>query len=132
MRAKQILTDKEHFMTELEIFPSLYAHGVKKLNISSEPNGNSISVGVAITGASCYNLSIMERESRKVLLENIFSKKGLDLTNARLSVGASDYSAELYSYDDVPFDTELKHFSIEKDKKYIIPIIKELSIFIIY
>ncbi len=125
MKAKQILTDKEHFMTELEIFPSVYAGGVTTLEISPEAK-RPLSVGVAITGASCYNLSLMEKEERKKFIESIYSKKGMGLTNARLTVGASDYSAELYSYDDVPFDTELKHFSIERDKKYIIPMIKEI------
>ena len=129
MKAKHILTDKEHFMTELEIFPSLYASGVKTLNIAYEAVTDSISFGVAITGASCYNLSLMEKESRKELLEKIYSKQGIGLTSARLCVGASDYSAELYSYDDVPFDTELKHFSIERDKKYIIPVIKGIYIY---
>ena len=126
MKAIQILTDKNHYMTELEVFPALCAGGTKKLGIEKEQAFGAISVGVAITGASCYNLSLMEKESRKELLEGIFSNKGMGLTNARLCVGASDYSAELYSYDDVAFDTELEHFSIERDKKYIIPMIKEI------
>lgn len=50
----------------------------------------------------------------------------MGLSVGRISVGSSDYSAELYSYDDVPNDLELKHFSIDRDREYIIPMIKEI------
>ena len=82
-------------------------------------------VGIALTGSSCYLLDKMEKAERVAFLESIFTKKGLGLSVARVSIGASDYSAELYSYDDVPFDTELKHFSVARDEKYVIPMIKE-------
>ena len=32
----------------------------------------------------------------------------------------------LYSYDNHPFDISLEHFSVEKDEKYVIPMIKEI------
>ncbi len=126
MKAKQILTDKEHYMTELEVFPALKVSRAYTLNIETKMNENFKGFGVAITGASCYNLSIMEKNERKELLNKIYSDSGIGLCVGRLSIGASDYSAEVYSYDDEPFDVELKAFSIERDKKYIIPMIKEI------
>ncbi len=84
-----------------------------------------LGVGIALTGSSCYLLDKMEKEERTALLERLFTKKGLGLSVARVSIGASDYSAELYSYDDVPFDTELEHFSVARDEKYVIPMLKE-------
>lgn len=89
-------------------------------------NTDFIGFGVAITGSSCYNLSLMEKADRYDLLKNLYSKDGLNLQIGRLSIGASDYSAELYTYDDVENDTSLEYFSIERDKNYIIPIIKEI------
>lgn len=89
-------------------------------------NKGFIGCGVAITGASCYNLSKMDKEKRHELLEYLYTPKGLDLKIGRLTVGSSDYSAEVYSYDDVENDVELKNFSIERDKNYIIPMIKEI------
>ena len=50
----------------------------------------------------------------------------MGLSVCRLSVGSSDYSAELYTYDDEDSDTELKHFSVARDDEYIIPMIKEV------
>jgi len=91
-----------------------------------EPNSDFIGIGVAITGSSCYNLSKMDTNERHKLLNFLYSKEGLDLKIGRLSVGASDYSAEIYTYDDVPDDVTLEHFSIERDREYIIPMIKEI------
>ena len=124
MKAKQILTDKNHFMTELEVFPSLNVSRANTLYIETKANENFKGFGVAISGSSCYNLSIMDKNKRKELLNKIYSNDGIGLSVGRLSIGSSDYSPEVYSYDDEPFDIELKHFSIERDKKYIIPMIK--------
>ena len=88
------------------------------------PDTDFLGIGVAITGSSCYNLSKMESKERQKLLKFLYSKEGLDLKIGRLSIGASDYSAEIYTYDDVADDVTLKHFSIERDREYIIPIIK--------
>ena len=126
MKAKQILTDKNHHMTELEVFPALKVSRANTLNIETNANENFKGFGVAITGASCYNLSIMEKSEREEFLNKIYSDNGIGLSVGRVSIGSSDYSAEVYSYDDEPFDAELKHFSIERDKKYIIPMIKEI------
>lgn len=89
-------------------------------------NTGFLGFGVAITGSSCYNLSLMKTDERRSLLKHIYTKEGLNLNVGRLTIGASDYSAEIYTYDDVDNDTSLQHFSIERDKEYIIPIIKEI------
>ena len=126
MNGKQILTDKNHYMTELEMFSSLKVSRANTLYIENKANREFKGFGVAITGASCYNLSIMDSDARKELLTNIYTYDGLGLSVGRLTIGSSDYSAEVYSYDDEPFDVELKHFSVEREKKYIIPMIKEI------
>ncbi len=89
-------------------------------------NTQFLGFGVAITGSSCYNLSLMEKAEREALLRKLYSKEGLNFGIGRLTVGASDYSAEIYTYDDAEDDIALEHFSIERDKEYIIPIIKEI------
>lgn len=126
MKGTQIFTDKEHCQQAREVFPSLQMPGAEVLRFSDTPNRGFMGFGVAITGSSCYLLAQMEPTERRALLEQIYGKNGLGLGVARISIGASDYSAELYSYDDVPFDTELAHFSIDRDRPYIIPMIKEI------
>lgn len=89
-------------------------------------NSGFLGCGVAITGSSCYNLMLMDKDERYKLLKKLYSKDGMGFGIGRLTVGSSDYSAEVYTYDDVEEDTELKFFSIERDREYIIPIIKEI------
>ncbi len=126
MSGIQIITDKNHCNTEVELFNSVNLSRATVLNFSDDALTDFQGFGVAITGSSCYNLSLMEDKERTELLKKIYSKDGMNLSVGRLTIASSDYSAELYSYDDVPFDTELKHFSIEHDERYIIPMIKEI------
>ncbi len=109
-----------------DFFPSVPLSGAKTLTAAPEVSNDFLGFGVAITGSSCYLLAQMEPAARRALLESIYGKKGLGLSVARLTVGSSDYSAELYSYDDVENDVELKHFSIDRDRAYIIPMIREI------
>ncbi len=126
MKAKIIFSDKDHFMSEREIFPSSRAHGTHLLAEADTSSTDFLGFGVAITPSSCYELSLMEADERENFLKSIYSKDGIGLSVGRLCVGSSDYSAELYSYDEVAFDTSLEHFSIERDEKYVIPMIKEI------
>jgi len=126
MKPVQILTDKNHEFLKLDVFPSKNIIRSANLEISENHIEGFGGFGVAVTESSCYQLMLMHKKERTKFLESIYSKRGLNLSVARLSIGASDYSARVYTYDDVPFDTELKHFSIDKDKDYIIPVLKEI------
>ena len=108
------------------LFPSQKLSGIQSLKREDVASDNFLGFGVAITGSSCYNLAKMEQVERTEFLKSIYSIDGLGLSVGRVSVGASDYSAQVYSYDDVDGDINLEHFSIEKDKEYIIPILKEI------
>lgn len=113
--------------SEREIFKSSPLPGVKRMKRAENGITNDfLKFAVAITGSSCYLLSKMSQEERTAFLQNIYGDEGLRLRVARLSVAASDYSAEIYSYDDTEGDTVLKDFSVERDKAYIIPMLKEI------
>ena len=109
------------------MFASQPLCGVRAIRRASDVVSNDfLGFGVAITGSSCYNLAQMDKEHRDSFLQSIYGKDGLGLSIGRLSVASSDYSPQVYSYDDVEGDTELKYFSVEKDEAYIIPMIKEI------
>ena len=126
MPAKLFFTNKDHLLSEREIFTSLRVPAAERLSVSDNFTDGFYGFGVAITPSSCYELSMMKPEERKKLLSHIYSAEGIGLSVGRLCIASSDYSPELYSYDDVPFDMSLEHFSIERDEKYIIPMIKEI------
>ncbi|WP_413738508.1 glycoside hydrolase family 30 protein [Sodalis sp. RH21] len=67
---------------------------------------------------------LSQTEHAKVLTSLFASHNGLNLTLGRIPIGANDFSMDYYSLDDHPADYEMKHFSIARDEKYLIPFIK--------
>jgi glucosylceramidase len=82
--------------------------------------------GAALTDASCYLLADADSKQRAAILNECFGADGLRFSVARTCIGSSDYSLDAYSYDDTPEpDPKLKHFSIDHDRKYILPMLRE-------
>ena len=88
-----------------------------------------VGFGAALSGSSCYNLYKMNSDVREKAMASFFTEsEGIGLNITRQAIGVTDFAYEYYTYDDIPegeTDFELKHFSIEKDKEYIIPQIKK-------
>jgi len=82
--------------------------------------------GGAFTDASCYLFHQMPQATRHALLEDLLGPTGLRLSVGRTCIGSSDYSRTAYSFDDSPTpDPELTHFSIDHDRAYILPTLRE-------
>jgi glucosylceramidase len=82
--------------------------------------------GAALTDASCYLLSQMPPAARTALLKECFGPDGLRLSIGRTTIGSSDYSRNAYTYDDTQQpDPGLEHFSLEHDRQYILPMLRE-------
>jgi len=86
--------------------------------------------GASLTDSSAWLLSQkLTADQRKALLKQLFdSKQGIGLAILRQPMGSSDFSVADYSYDDMPAgesDPELKHFTIDRDREYIIPVLRE-------
>ncbi len=72
--------------------------------------------------------------ARVTLLKELFgnSDRSIGISYLRISIGASDLSASVYSYDDMPSgqtDTSLAKFSLEPDRAAgtgLIPLLKEI------
>lgn len=105
--------------------------GVSPLGIYIDPARRCqkiLGFGGAFTDASCYLFSLLSPEKRRSLLSELYGPTGLQLSVGRTCIGASDYSRNAYSYDDSPQpDPELKQFSIDHDRAYILPILVEAS-----
>jgi len=86
--------------------------------------------GASLTDSSAWLIwNKLSESQRKDALEMLFSPvKGIGLSLLRQPMGASDFALEDYSYDDVPSaqtDPELRNFSIGRDTKYIIPLLRQ-------
>lgn len=81
--------------------------------------------GAAFTDAACYMFHQLPDSARDPLLHELFHPAGMGLSVCRTCIGSSDYSTELFSYDEGDPDPELKRFSIEHDRAYVLPILRQ-------
>jgi glucosylceramidase len=102
---------------------------VSALSIRIDPSTRAqklLGFGAAMTDASCYLLSQLDDAARRALLDDCFGPHGLRLSVARTTIGTSDYSLNAYTYDDTPGpDPALAHFSLDHDRKYILPVLRD-------
>ena len=82
--------------------------------------------GAALTDAACHVLSQMPQSGRESLLNELFSPKEMAFSVGRICIGSSDYSRNVFSYDEGEPDPELKRFSIEHDREYILPLLRSV------
>jgi glucosylceramidase len=70
-------------------------------------------------------LSVLSPEAREEVLARIFKQgEGLGLNIGRVPIGASDYAMERYTYDEVAGDYAMAKFSIDRDRRMLLPYAK--------
>ncbi len=86
--------------------------------------------GFGLTGGSATLIDQLPEVSKKQILNEIFGqgKDKLGVSYIRISMGASDLDARVFSYDDLPSgqtDSLLTHFNLSLDTLHLIPILKK-------
>jgi glucosylceramidase len=85
-----------------------------------------IGFGGAFTEAASVTLDKMPPHARKEIMEAYFSKeKGHAYTVCRTHINSCDFSTGNYAYTEVAGDVDLKHFRIDRDRRSLIPMIRE-------
>jgi glucosylceramidase len=88
--------------------------------------------GFTLSQGSAIHLLGMSDSARRTLLEELFGKKGsqISISYLRLAVAASDLNERPFSYNDLEdslaVDLELEKFDLGPDRKDVIPILKEI------
>ena len=82
--------------------------------------------GGCFSDAACYVINQLHQPLREQLLHELFHPSEMGLNVNRTCIGAADSAAMLYSYDDGDADPELKRFSIDHDREYILPILRRV------
>ncbi|HEY0898189.1 MAG TPA: glycoside hydrolase family 30 beta sandwich domain-containing protein [Sphingobacteriaceae bacterium] len=87
--------------------------------------------GFTLTGGSAALINAMDESKKDSLLRELFSddKDGIGISYLRISVGASDLSAEPFTYNDLPegdTDIALQHFTLDREKTDLLPILKKI------
>ena len=87
--------------------------------------------GYTLTGGSATLINKLPSAQKQSLLQELFGKNenSIGISYLRVSIAASDLSAEVFSYDDMPAgqtDVALTNFNLSKDTVDLIPLLKEI------
>jgi glucosylceramidase len=87
--------------------------------------------GYALTGGSAYLINQLSSFDKEALLKELFASDStfIGTSYLRISIGASDLDATVFSYDDMPAnqtDVTLQNFSIAPDMVNLVPILKSV------
>ncbi len=88
-----------------------------------------LGMGASFEHSTCSNLFRLTGVGREKVIERLVSPTaGIGMNLMRICIGTSDFSGDpWYSYDDLRVgetDPELNRFSIERDRAYILPVLK--------
>lgn len=81
--------------------------------------------GGSFTEASAYLLNKLSKANRDKILKAYFSEEGANYSLTRTHINSCDFSLGNYAYANVQGDKKLEHFTIDEDRKDLIPMIKD-------
>jgi glucosylceramidase len=101
-------------------------HGQEFVRISPERKFQDIDgFGACFTDGTCYLFNELSGQARANLFRTLFDPAEMGLNVCRICIGSADQAASVYSFDDGDPDPELKRFSIDHDRAYILPMLRE-------
>ena len=105
--------------------------------LSSDAAESTVIINPAMTAqtvegfGTCFNelgwtsLSLLDEATRASIFHEMFAPGvGGNFTICRMPVAANDFAIDYYSYDDTEGDFGMENFSIDNDRKTLIPFIK--------
>ena len=81
--------------------------------------------GTCFSELSALALDSIGADEKSALLDELFDADKCNFNYCRAPMGASDFSLDFFSYNDTDGDFEMKNFSVERDKKLLLPLIFE-------
>lgn len=81
--------------------------------------------GCCFSELSALALNDLSEKDKKEILDELFLPENANFNYCRTPIGASDFATDFYSYNETDGDYEMKNFSIERDRKLLLPLIKE-------
>ena len=123
--------DQKALLTPTSVQTKPIANGPVIEVLPQEKHQKMVGFGAAITEASAWVMRHrMTPEQRDKLLRELFTREngGIGFEFTRLTIGASDFSREHYSLDDMPpggSDMALEHFNIAPEEADVLPLTRE-------
>ena len=98
----------------------------KRANISLFPwrqYQKIIGFGGAFTEAACYNIMMASPQTIEMIMRAYFTAEGLRYNLGRMTINSCDFALGSYVYVSEG-DTQLSTFTLARDEKYVIPVVK--------
>ena len=112
--------------TELSPWKELKATDKKGITLEIVGERQEIrGFGTCFSELGAVALNGLSESDRSALLDELFDEDKCNFNYCRTPMGASDFSLDFFSYNECDGDFEMENFSIERDKKLLLPLIKE-------
>ncbi|MFN8345710.1 MAG: glycoside hydrolase family 30 beta sandwich domain-containing protein [Spirosomataceae bacterium] len=116
--------NKSDFVSITNTLPSIYVDDTKRFQIMD-------GFGYTLTGGSTQLLARMNAADRAQLLQELFAtdQTNIGVSYLRISIGASDLSDHVFTYDDLPAgktDPTLSQFTLAEEQRELIPVLKQI------
>jgi glucosylceramidase len=136
---KKEVTEATVYVTAQSTEDLLFKHGPQVFVPLEQPDENFPTIfvdenktfqtiegfGGAFTDATAVIFSKLSRDQKEEFIKAHFDPiEGNGYTLCRTTIHSCDYSDEMYTYDDVKGDKELKNFSIDHDRKDRLPLMQ--------
>lgn len=123
---RTIESNTNHYLKEVSIeSPDSFDNDYIKTVIFVDSKSEHQSIegfGASFTESSAYLVNeVLSAEDKSNAMDLLFSPDKLNMTFMRNTIGASDYALGIYNY----MESENSKFSLDRDKKSIIPLTKE-------
>jgi glucosylceramidase len=85
--------------------------------------------GFTLTGSSAQLINSMGTGEKDALLNELFGSSGIGISYLRVSIGASDLSPSVFSYNDLAVgqtDPTLANFSLSQDLLHLVPVLQKI------
>lgn len=107
-------------------------NGFPNIDVDSATSYQTIDgFGYTLTSGSAEVINRLAANTKADLLNELFGAgaNSIGISYLRISIGASDLSSSVYSYDDMPTgqtDPDLLQFKLDPDKPDLIPLLKQI------
>ena len=104
--------------------PTRLGRGRDRIDVIDLEKQTVFGFGGAFTEASALNYMSLDAAGRRRVIDMLFGRDGLRYNYCRVCINSSDFAKDRYIYTE-DGDCTLSSFSIERDKKAVIPFIKD-------
>lgn len=119
---KQFVTCEDSFWQERDL--RVAATG-EALEISEALDKPLYGFGCCLSEICIQAIRTLDETKQKEIFRELFSEEGCGFSFCRLSIGANDFAESWYSYNETDGDYAMEHFSIDRDRKFILPAVKQ-------